>query len=766
KWGGRYNLILTKRGRTISDSQWTFLKQYDPDFVNLAIPSTKKLALDLDTKITPLHVISGISRENFSPSIDESGLSIYPSAQTIRQVGNAFGSDVFYVLFDVEECEDENIKKFIERNFGTTDLRDISNQRIRDYAHNLRLKITDKASFITALMSFNDFKPYVFPIQLSSLGDFIGDDRSHDNENNFYVFVGDSPMDLVDFWNNPFYLQSWTRTRLRQIWIPSVLAEDPELKEAFQKFIHGRADPYGNGQKTAIFCTRSLTNAKINEIAASLTEGTWLLKQAGTRRETPYPDYGNYFSFDRIKLEMIHFRGTGEEEKIIVPPPDIQEGVMGGEHWMNDLYIQVPEKKVVPVNFETWLQLPKNNSVAHTVINTGPSRINQDGIPSVLSARSSQFNSTSQDIIITIPKTWNVFASMILNTGKPYFTTDIRYRYIKPYQYTISVSGAGRHIHGFLEVFGSLESAYQIFEERHWRMFFDQISNVTPEKEQKRLDEIKAKLTKQIRRLSADPANLSSGRFLDWLADKMQDTARVYAEEKPKAVPFSELEKIAKSELAEYNSKNPNSRFRYLKRDVVGALKTLTDSQIVLIGYEMKCPNCLNREWRALNEIDQMVTCRGCGYSYPFPPENEIFYKLNSLVENGIRSRGVAPVILGLGTIFRDARHYFDFLPPVDIFKKGKHITDLDICCIIDGKFIIGEVKVKYSLLHPSDFETMTQLAKEIHPDKIVFCTMDRTIPQRIKDQITQMNTDLAPYDVIVEWLYFDRWIFEANPIR
>jgi len=76
------------------------------------------------------------------------------------------------------------------------------------------------------------------------------------------------------------------------------------------------------------------------------------------------------------------------------------------------------------------------------------------------------------------------------------------------------------------------------------------------------------------------------------------------------------------------------------------------------------------QRWRAVDEVKQIVTCRGCGYSYGFSPEMQLRYKLNSLVENGVRTKGVVPVVLGLGTLFRDARHYFDFLPPVIFIKR------------------------------------------------------------------------------------------------
>jgi hypothetical protein len=148
-----------------------------------------------------------------------------------------------------------------------------------------------------------------------------------------------------------------------------------------------------------------------------------------------------------------------------------------------------------------------------------------------------------------------------------------------------------------------------------------------------------------------------------------------------------------------------------------------------------------------------------------FSPETEIKYKLNSIIENGVRSKGVIPVVLALGSLFREARHYFDFLPPVDIYKKNVHLTDLDICCVVDGKFIIGEVKAQQDGFHPSDFQKISDLAKEIHPDKVVFSSLDKIISQRRKDDIQRVKTELVPFGIEVEWLFFDQWLFDANPI-
>jgi hypothetical protein len=291
------------------------------------------------------------------------------------------------------------------------------------------------------------------------------------------------------------------------------------------------------------------------------------------------------------------------------------------------------------------------------------------------------------------------------------------------------------------------------------------MGNVTEEKENKRLNQIVADLKKKVRSFSSDPDNFTNVRFTEWLSHEIQKTAKVYLDANSKAIPFSELEKIAKNELVEYNTINPSSKFKYSKKQVVEALSWLTDVGAILIGYELICPSCLNKEWRALDDVGQIIECRGCGYEYTFFPETKIKYKLNTVLENGIRLRGVVPVVLALGSIFRDARHYFDFMPPVDIFKKGKKLTDLDICCVIDGQFVIGEVKARHGLFHPSDFKKIADIAKEIHPNKVVFCSLDERIPQRRKDQVDEVKNELTPLGITVEWLYFDPWIYKASPI-
>jgi len=764
KWGGRYNQILIANANKLSDDQWRFVRAYDPDFVKLSINASKDTLLDLDRKATPLQVSSAENHNRFSPRMEHDGVSILPTIENIRIAGNSYDSHI--VLFDTKDCSDDQIKTFIQRNFGTLDLLEGINQPLRTYQKRVELKITDKQSFIEAISSFNDFKTYVFPIQLCSIGDSVSQDREIDDKNNFYLFVGDSPLDLIDFWNNPINLQHWTRTYLRQLWIPESICNDSELEEALKKLIKGRSDPYGTGHKNIIFQSKSVKKKKLEAVADKLTKDTYNFKKVIVSNVQAYPDLSDYFSFSRMKQNMDHIRASGQEERVILNPPDVTEGVMGGEYWMNDFYIQLPEKKVVTVNLETWLQLPRNNSVTHAIIK-GPTRITSNGLPSVLASRSNQFNGDQQELTITLPKSWSIFASIIMNVSKHYFTNDLRAKHTKSYEYQPDISRDGKHIYGFLEVFGSMKGAYQVLEDRHWREFFELMANVSEDKESKRLNDIKSRFAKKIPSVAADPSNLTNGEFIDWLSNEVLKTAKVYSDAQPKASDFKQLEKILKRGLKEFNTRNPNNQHKYSKENAIKALSRLTDSGVVQIGYELRCPSCLNNEWRILNDINQYVECRGCGYEYPFPPEISTKYRLNSLIEKGIRAKGVVPAILALGALHREASNFFDFVPPIDIYKKKKRLTDLDICCIIDGQFVIGEVKANQKLLNPKDCDKMIEISKAIRPDKVVFCSMDRKkdLTKNTKDKVDKVKKELDPLGIEVEWFSFDQWLFEYSPL-
>jgi hypothetical protein len=82
------------------------------------------------------------------------------------------------------------------------------------------------------------------------------------------------------------------------------------------------------------------------------------------------------------------------------------------------------------------------------------------------------------------------------------------------------------------------------------------------------------------------------------------------------------------------------------------------------------------------------------------------YYRLNSLVRVATSFHGTIPLLITLGQLMFDARSSFIFMPSLDLFDKAKdgdsrrynHWGEVDLVCIKDGKFILGEVKQSVGL--------------------------------------------------------------------
>jgi hypothetical protein len=139
------------------------------------------------------------------------------------------------------------------------------------------------------------------------------------------------------------------------------------------------------------------------------------------------------------------------------------------------------------------------------------------------------------------------------------------------------------------------------------------------------------------------------------------------------------------------------------------------------------------------------------------------------LVRVAVAFHGTIPVLMVLGQLLFDSKSSFIFSSSLDLYKdvgKPELFGELDLVCIEDGDFVIGEIKQSASLFQPEDFEKMKSVAKLIRPDKIIFSSMDEKLDQRIKVQIEQLGKDLAELEIKIEWLQLPYWVFKAHPVR
>lgn len=774
KWGGRYNPIILSDGNTIADDWWKFLRDYDPD----VIYCTKKISDELREKIqiflTPLTVETVRDAANPMINISNDPISILPSKDVVSSISrDFFDSESDLVLFELEEGTAGNIKNFVIRNFGVYE----SGQRV---PYNLKkalesckskiYKVKDYESLNEALLELGDFKNRsVFPAQICAHTNHIKDVEYDHRRECFEVIVGDTNEEIAYAWNKILNLNHWLRTRFTQLWVPAEMIMEPAIKDGLAKFINRYTGEVGNNNQHQVnYVTFSLDETKIKEISAYF-DGTSFHPKISTRyAEAQLPNFSKHSRLFMMRRGLDFVRARSQEEHLVIEQPKVEEAGMGGQHWFTDFYIEYrPERNKTIIGKDYWWQLPKRNALLSDLrFFNKPARINELGMFSVLMKRKTTFDPDEATVVVKIPSDEGVFQGLILGESYKNISTDPRQGFLSRPFYTTSISLMGKYLRGVLSLFSDLHGAYRLFEERYIRKMFERMSNMRSTKDQKLI----VKTTQELKAKIDSGVDLTTEAGLNWLADKTIKISKNIGN-KEKSLLFLHFLEEAQNETAEYNKLNPQNQFEVEEDEIKEKLTELIESGILLAGIDVNCPRCGDKNWYHINDVRQNVACAGCGYDFIVPAEQRWSYRLNNMIREAFAEHGTVPVLLVLGQLFMDARSSFMFVPCIDLFTKvegeePKLMTDLDIACVMDGKFVIGEVKQSVGLFSQKDFTNMAEVAELLKPDKIIFSSLDKKPNAFVASEITKLKTKLESLEIEVEWYPIHSYIFEAAPVR
>jgi hypothetical protein len=126
------------------------------------------------------------------------------------------------------------------------------------------------------------------------------------------------------------------------------------------------------------------------------------------------------------------------------------------------------------------------------------------------------------------------------------------------------------------------------------------------------------------------------------------------------------------------------------------------------------------------------------------------------------------PVVLVLAQLAMDARSGFIFAPCLDLFddEDAGPIGDLDIAAIVDGEFVIGEIKQSSGLFDEKAFRAMEAVARRLLPDRVLFSSMDNNPTPYVQQRIKSLSEALAPLRVAVHWYQLNASNFTPSPVR
>lgn len=262
---------------------------------------------------------------------------------------------------------------------------------------------------------------------------------------------------------------------------------------------------------------------------------------------------------------------------------------------------------------------------------------------------------------------------------KPYInlleTFDIVEKIFEEYGFIILTSDKGNYERETIERFGSLDKTVKFFKNNKYQNLFNHFM------------------------LKKNPESQDKGIFLN-------DDKRIY-------LTLSAIKELLKDEM------------NIIVNDFI-------EKGILHRGFIFKCEKCKYTGWYDIKDVDTKFKCRRCGKTQYYNSkhlvrqnsvEPEWFYKLDETIYQGYDNDMIVP-ILTLGKLKEESKS-FHYINEIEIRrKKFPKIQDMeiDICCISDGKFIIGECK-KENSLNKSDIKKYKYLYNKIGAHKIIFST-------------------------------------------
>ena len=155
------------------------------------------------------------------------------------------------------------------------------------------------------------------------------------------------------------------------------------------------------------------------------------------------------------------------------------------------------------------------------------------------------------------------------------------------------------------------------------------------------------------------------------------------------------------------------------------------------------------------------MSCAICDYETAIPVEFQWDFQLNEFLATSLRDHDTLSLIWALGTLRERADHCFAFLPPTELQRRIDPTRDrfssdaeIDLMCIVDGKFIILEAKDAPRQFTEASMRKMDEVARGYLPDKLVIACMSE--PARIVPKVDSLRQNLAPLAIDVELMALD----------
>jgi len=167
-------------------------------------------------------------------------------------------------------------------------------------------------------------------------------------------------------------------------------------------------------------------------------------------------------------------------------------------------------------------------------------------------------------------------------------------------------------------------------------------------------------------------------------------------------------------------------------------------------GVEVPCPACGIKSWYHADAIAQELKCPGCTSPVRLPLMPQWTLRLSTLVETAIARDAMVPLVEAIHRIGVQTQEMVVVIPSQDLRADhhGDKLTDLDLICLRDGRFVVGEVKSSVYGVDEGSLATLLAVARAIRPNEVIVAAKGEAWPAAVQERLERLNADLTALEV------------------
>lgn len=709
RWGGAKSLIIPfEKDRFIFAQYLDWLEMYDADIVYSYVDLTPEQIYTINKKTLPiemrLHEVyqSAERWQQFIPRWPH----YFSPIRAISAINSPYAkyqdwSNAIQPNLYITQHYENDEHRFLPDNFGVSQGGSGSNLGRQNIFGTICYCAQDLPAYHYVgderCHSLSDFMNNLAEKQVktfSKLSSIHAATISHPNEyewaNSFNLFVGHSLGDRLNFWNSRLLSENSDQHNFCALCISEEHFDDEGFLTSLGKFINAHNyKGVNNGPRSLRLRSLSIAKEKCEQIAQKLDKLTHShVKVCGNFNSPALPSEKTLKGYYRGGVGIVRSLKVYDRElRFVVDEvdhlkyltPEIQDFKSG--QCITDVHIENPKKNYsVAGGFNDW-KLPRRLE-ATVAFTNNKAKISRSGsISTIPSAPQQPLDRVGQyelTISLVIPDEQDVLRCLVLDHfHRLRFDRDLRFQPGISRYYDLELSDKGKKHRGVISLFDGDVSQAGILANSYWRRIVRSS-------------------------IESDKVSFSLGKLISMINMYTPDS----------------LAHI----MNQMNLADDRETRSYLISNLKDTIEYLVHQGVLIQEYRWRCSYCGNENGLTLDTIKLDNHCTICGNLHKTPIDMNWNYKVAPFITSALIEQNGLTVLWAVDHLINTFNRFQAFyLPEIMLFKSpgGSDNNEIDFIAVIDGKFVVAEVKLSAASFtdNPNEVATFIDEIQRLSPD-------------------------------------------------